>query len=66
MHRSVSVLSFAVARSGWDWRVDASGRSRRAAGYPQIAVVLAVHLTSPGYGAARLLPVVVVEEAAIG
>ena len=45
---------------------DASGRSCRAAGYPQIAVVLAVHLTSPGYGAARLLPVVVVEEAAIG
>ena len=28
-------------------RKSASGRSRRAAGYPQIAVVLAVHLTSP-------------------
>ena len=33
---------------------------------PNPAVVLAVHLTSPGYGAARLLPVVIVEEAAIG
>ena len=60
--RRVGVIAGPLQGRG---RKGASGRSRRAAGYPQIAVVLAVHLTSPGYGAARLLPVVVVEEAAI-
>ena len=48
----VSVIAGPLQGRG---RKGASGRSRRA-----------VHLTSPGYGAARLLPVVVVEEAAIG